>query len=145
MILQKPYMARLVDLFEKYNVSQILRYGVVGICAAMTHALVAFTVFHILTIAPTPSNFSGFVAGAFISYFGSYYFTFKNANGHNGSHTRSLPRFALVWLIGIAINVGLFQTLLSLYAVPFALNVFIAIVLTPTAQYLMLKFWAFKN
>ena len=141
MILQKPYMATLVHLFEKYNLRQVIRYGVVGVCAATAHALVALTAFHLLAVAPTPSNFAGFVSGAIISYLGSYYFTFKSTVGHQ----RSLPRFALVWLIGIAINVGLFQTLLSLYAVPFALNLCIAIVLTPIAQYLMLKFWAFKK
>ena len=130
-----------MHLFEKYNLLQVMRYGVVGICAATTHALVALAAFHLLTVAPTLSNFAGFASGAFISYLGSYYFTFKSTDGHQ----RSLPRFVLVWIIGIAINVGLFQTLLSLYAVPFALNVFIAIVLTPIAQYLMLKFWAFKK
>jgi len=141
MILQKPYMVRLMHMFEKYNLSQILRYGAVGICAATAHALVALVAFHILAFAPTLSNFAGFISGALISYLGSYYFTFKSTD----SHRKSLPRFALVWLIGIGVNVGLFQTLLSLYAVPFALNVFIAIVLTPIAQYLMLKFWAFKK
>jgi len=145
MILRKPHMAKFVQVFEKYNLLQVLRYGVVGVCAATTHALVAMAAFHLLAIAPTASNFAGFVSGALISYLGSYYFTFKSPNGHKYGHKRSLPRFALVWLIGIAINVGLFQTLLSLYAVPFALNVFIAIALTPIAQYLMLKFWAFKK
>lgn len=149
MILRNPYMTKLMQVFEKYNLLQVVRYGLVGICAAGTHALVALAAFHLLAVAPTPSNFAGFVSGAFISYLGSYYFTFKstdgNNGGHSGGHKRSLPRFALVWMIGIAINVGLFQTLLSLYAVPFALNVFIAIALTPIAQYLMLKFWAFKK
>jgi len=144
MILQKPYMVKLVQMFEKYNLSQVLRYGLVGICAASAHGLVAAALFHVLAIHPTLSNFAGFISGAIISYLGSYYFTFNSTDGHSGGHKRSLPRFALVWLIGIAINVGLFQILLSLYAVPFALNVFIAIALTPIAQYLMLKFWAFK-
>jgi len=134
-------MAKFVHMFEKYNLLQVLRYGLVGVCAATTHALVAMAAFHLLAIVPTASNFAGFVSGAFISYLGSYYFTFRSKDGHK----RSLPRFALVWVIGIAINVGLFQTLLSLYAVPFMLNVFIAIVLTPMAQFLMLKFWAFKK
>ena len=134
-------MNHFVQLLAKYNMLQVMRYGLVGICAASTHGLVAMALFHVLALQPTLSNFAGFMSGAMISYFGSYYFTFKSTDGHR----RSIPRFALVWLIGIAINVGLFQTLLSLYAVPFALNVFIAIVLTPIAQYLMLKFWAFKK
>lgn len=134
-------MSHFVQLLAKYNMLQVMRYGLVGICAASTHGLVAMALFHVLAVQPTLSNFAGFMSGAIISYFGSYYFTFKSTDGHR----RSIPRFVLVWLIGIAINVGLFQTLLSLYAVPFALNVFIAIVLTPIAQYLMLKFWAFKK
>ncbi len=141
MILQRPYMTKLLLLIEKYNLFQVMRYGLVGICAASTHALVALGLFHHLSAQPTLSNFAGFVSGAVISYLGSYYFTFKSTDGHG----TSLPRFALVWLIGIIVNVGLFQALLDAYAIPFALNVFIAIVLTPIAQYLMLKFWAFKK
>ncbi|MCF6219785.1 MAG: GtrA family protein [Robiginitomaculum sp.] len=134
-------MISLVMLSRKYNLFQVMRYGLVGVCAASAHGLVAMALFHLLDTPPTLSNFSGFISGAIISYLGSYYFTFKSEDGHG----RSLPRFVLVWLIGIAINVGLFQTLLSLYAVPFALNVFIAVALTPIAQFLMLKFWAFKK
>lgn len=141
MILPKPQIFRLMQIIRKYNLMQVIRYGLVGVCAATTHALIAMGLFHLIAVQPTISNFAGFISGAIISYLGSYYFTFKSTDGHG----KSLPRFALVWLIGIAINVGLFQTLLSLYAVPFALNVFIAIALTPIAQYLMLKFWAFKT
>lgn len=132
-------------MFEKYNLFQVIRYGLVGVCAASAHGLMAMASFHLLALHPTFSNFAGFVSGAIISYLGSYYFTFNSTDVKNGGHKRSLPRFALVWLIGIAINVGLFQTLLTAYAVPFALNVFIAVALTPIAQYLMLKFWAFKK
>ena len=138
-------MTKLLLLIEKYNLFQIMRYGLVGVCAASAHAVIALGLFHHLAVQPTLSNFAGFVSGAVISYLGSYYFTFKSLNGHNGGHGKSLPRFALVWVIGIAINVGLFQALLNAYAVPFVLNVFIAIALTPIAQYLMLKFWAFKK
>jgi len=141
MIYQKPYVIKLIQMFEKYNIWQILRYGVVGVTAATIHVIVAMAVFHLASFAQTPSNFAGFVSGAVVSYFGSYYFTFKSTDGH----TRTLPRFAAVWIIGIAINVGLFQTLLSAFDIPFAVNVFIAIALTPIAQFLMLKFWAFKK
>ena len=126
---------------RRYGLEQVARYGIVGIGAASTHAGTALAFRYLLNAPQTPSNFAGFLAGAVISYLGSYYFTFQSTDGHK----RSLPRFALVWLIGIAINIGLFKALLTAFAVPFALNVFIAIIITPIAQYLMLKFWAFKE
>ncbi|NNC36093.1 MAG: GtrA family protein [Hyphomonadaceae bacterium] len=129
------------NLFEKYNLWQVVRYGCVGVFVASAHALTAFTAYHYLGIDPTLSNFAGFLVGAVLSYLGSYYFTFRLSEGHK----RSLPRFALVWIIGIAINVGLFKVLLTQFDVPFMINVFVAIVLTPIAQFLMLKFWAFKH
>lgn len=118
-----------------------MRYGFVGIFVASCHAATALLLHKYFHIDPTLSNFGGFIVGAILSYLGSYYFTFNSTDGHS----RSLPRFALVWLIGIAINVGLFKALLNAFSVPFALNVFIAIALTPIAQYLMLHFWAFKK
>jgi len=141
MNLPSPFVTLINSSIAKYDLWQVVRYGLVGVCAALVHALVALVVFHQLTAPPTLSNFAGYLSGALVSYLGSYYFTFALKNGHS----RNFPRFALVWLIGISINVGLFQTLHSATSVPFWLNLFIAIILTPIAQYLMLRFWAFKR
>lgn len=138
---QNPMMVSIKNLIEKYHLWQVARYGFVGLFVASAHALTAFCVHHYLNVDPTLSNFAGFVVGAILSYLGSYYFTFRLSEGHK----RSLPRFALVWLIGIAINVGLFKVLLIQFNIPFMINVLVAIVLTPIAQFLMLKFWAFKD
>ena len=131
---------RIQALIKKYNLWQVMRYGFVGLFVASCHAATALLLHRQFHVDATLSNFAGFIVGAILSYIGSYYFTFKITQGHR----KSLPRFALVWLIGIAINVGLFKALLNAFDVPFALNVFIAIALTPIAQYLMLHFWAFK-
>lgn len=133
--------AAFLTLIKRFGLLRVMRYGMVGICAASTHFIMAYLVRHYGHVDPTLSNFAGFISGAVISYLGSYYFTFKSTEGHK----RSLPRFALVWLIGIAINVGLFKILLTRFGVPFELNVLIAIAVTPVAQYLMLRFWAFKD
>jgi len=131
----------ILPLLKRYGLERVARYGIVGVFAASTHAGTALAVRHLAHFPQVLSNFSGFLAGAVISYLGSYYFTFQSSEGHK----RSLPRFALVWVIGIAVNVGLFGALKKLYDTPFLLNVFIAIVVTPIAQYAMLRFWAFKD
>ncbi len=140
-IYRHPLVIKLLAALDKYGLLRVIRYGMVGVCAAGAHALMAMAAFHMMNIDPTISNFMGFVTGAVISYFGSYYFTFKSAEGHK----KMLPRFGLVWLIGIAVNVGLFKAMLTAFELPYAVYVFIAIALTPIAQYLMLRFWAFKD
>ncbi len=141
MNISRQHRHNLLALFARYDLWQVVRYGLVGFCAAATHASVAFLLFWIGRVDPTLSNFGGFASGAVISYLGSYYFTFKRTDGHQ----RSLPRYALVWLIGITINLGLFKTLLGRFGVPFEINVGLAIILTPIVQYLMLRFWAFRK
>ena len=131
----------ITPLLKRFGLERVARYGLVGICAASTHAGTAMVLRYLAHAPQTPSNFAGFLMGAVVSYLGSYYFTFQSDKGHK----HSLPRFALVWLIGIAINLGLFKALLAAFAIPFALNVFIVIAVTPIAQYLMLRFWAFKE
>lgn len=131
----------ITPLLKRFGLERVARYGLVGIFAASAHAGTALALRYLAHSPQTLSNFAGFLMGAVISYLGSYYFTFQTGKGHK----HSLPRFALVWIIGIAINVGLFKALIAAFAVPFALNVFIAIVVTPIAQYLMLRFWAFKD
>ena len=128
-------------LLERYKLLRLFRYGLVGVCAASAHALVAFLAHTIAHIAPTPSNFAGFITGAVISYLGSYYFTFKVTSGHKSA----VSRFALVWIIGILVNVGVFKALLNMFEVPFLINVFVVIALTPILQFVMLRFWAFRH
>jgi len=140
-ISRDPMIKTLNKLIDKYNLWQVFRYGCVGVFVAGAHAITAFCAYNYLRLDPTLSNFAGFVVGAALSYLGSYYFTFKLSEGHK----RSLPRFALVWLVGFAVNVGLFKVLLTEFNIPFMINVLVAIVLTPIAQFLMLKFWAFKK
>lgn len=135
----------ILNTLERLNIWQIIRYGIVGICAASTHALTAMGARHFLHIDPTLSNFSGFVAGAFISYFGSYYFTFADTKTKARTHGNTILRFLAVWVIGIGINVGLFKWALDCFTLPFWLAVLLAIVITPIAQYVMLRFWAFKK
>lgn len=125
---------------QKHGLKSLFRYGLVGIGAAGTHAAMAMISKYALTLDPTLSNFIGFVCGAVISYTGSYYFTFESRD----KHSNTLPRFIIVWLIGIFINVGLFKWAITTFELPFPVSVFLAIVITPIAQFLLLRFYAFR-
>lgn len=136
-----PIFILIYGLLERYKLLRVLRYGLVGICAASAHAAMAFIAHKIIHVPPTPSNFAGFLTGAIISYLGSYYFTFKVTTGHKSA----VARFALVWIVGILVNIGVFKALMDMFEVPFLLNVFVVIALTPILQFIMLRFWAFRH
>lgn len=133
-------LSSLTSIYHALLARSFIRYGLMGLCAAGTHAAIALVCRYLLNLSPSPSNMAGFVTGALISYLGSYYFTFKS----NAPHRAMLPKFALVWIIGIAVNWGLFSALTAANWLPFEGNVLAAIIITPLAQYILLRFWAFR-
>ena len=131
----------ILGLIERYKLWQVMRYGFVGLFVASCHAATTMLLHKHFHIDPTMSNFGGFILARFCPILALIISPLKARMGTSVP----CPVSRLSGSIGITINVGLFKTLLDAFEVPFALNVFIAIALTPIAQYLMLHFWALRR
>ena len=71
---------------------QVVRFGIVGVAATLTHAGVALLAHAALGLPPLRANVMGFLVAFAVSYGGHYHWTFRSGLPHR----TSLPRFLLV-------------------------------------------------
>jgi len=86
----------------KYRVAlaRLIRFGVVGLSATMTHAAILWALVEFLHVRPSIATVCGFLVAFNVSYFGHYYFTFRSTEPHD----RALPGFALTAGMGAVLN-----------------------------------------
>lgn len=131
---------RFEAVLDRFGLAALFRYGLTGAAATTAHASAAMFLFHLVSAPALLANMTGFICGAVISYLGSYYFTFCSSSPHR----EMVLRFLAVWIIGIAVNGGVFSILMAMQVLPFEGNLAAAIIITPLAQFLLLRFWAFR-
>ncbi len=120
---------------------QLMRFGLVGLCAAAVHiSLLAFFV-EIGQLKPLIANIIAFIIAFQVSYWGHRIWTF---NGTTASHRVALPRLFLVCGTGFIANEGLFYVFLTVFNLPYPIAQFFVLSILPLVSFTMGKFWVFK-
>jgi len=118
-------------------VSQIARFGAVGICATLTSYLVALLAAGI--VSPFLANGLGYLGGVGVSYFGHRRFTFRS----NRRHASAFPRFAVASLCGLAASYAALAAALG-YGLPIWTALLVSIGVVPLVSFLVMRAWVFK-
>lgn len=121
----------------------LLRFGVVGVLAALTHYAVAALCIHFALTSAAWANPAGFAVAFWVSYFGHYHFSFE-AVGSVG-HGEALPRFLLTALAGFFTNHLIYLGLLKLTGLSPYVDLFIALVLVAAMTFVLSRYWAFGS
>jgi putative flippase GtrA len=79
---------------------QFLRYVLAGATGTAVHYAVLIVLVQLASIGAVAATTAGAVSGALVNYRLNHRFTFQS----DQLHRRALPRFALVAVLGIAIN-----------------------------------------
>ena len=90
-----PTGYEVLPLLHKF--SRFLLVG--GVCTVLQYALLILFVEEIHT-SPTVASTIGYVASSLVNYLLNYSFTFRSTAGHR----RSVPRFLVIALCGLALN-----------------------------------------
>ena len=121
--------------------SQLTRFGVIGILATAIHAIVYGGLVRFGAALPQLANLVAFMIAFVFSYMGHSRFTFPDKR-HSASRTGS--RFLAAALFGYVLNAGaVFLTTYVLGWQP-AAALFFMVLVTPTAVFLLSKYWAFR-
>ena len=119
----------------------VLRFGISGLTATATHVGV-FTALVELASAPAViASVPAFCAALLVSYGLNYHWTFEAL----GAHRVLLPRFAVVAMLGLGLNVLI--TYLVVDAGGFWYGYALAAVVTsvPAVTYLLSRYWVFRS
>ena len=117
--------------------TEVLRFGLVGVAATLVHASVYL--FCLTYVTPQMANVVGFFCALAISYFGHRYFSFARTAGG-----APVLRFLAVAFLGFSMNAGFVHLMdhgmdaprLAFWCITFV---------TPALTYVLLKFWVFAS
>lgn len=119
----------------------LLRFGLVGALAALTHYVVAAACIHFALTSAAWANPAGFAVAFWVSYFGHYHFSF--GVGDSVAHGDALPRFLLTALAGFFTNHLIYLGLLTFTGLSPYVALFIALVLVAAMTFVLSRYWAF--
>ena len=121
-------------------ITLIIRFGLIGIIAAMVHYATALLLFKMHVCSLVLANFFGFTLAFWVSYFGHFYFSFQTSAGHG----QALPRFIITALCVFLFNDGCVMMLTRFSHLSASIILVLAIILAAGFSFLINRFFAFK-
>lgn len=118
----------------------VLRFAVSGGLATATHILVFVTVVEWLSVRPVVASGIAFVAALFVSYGMNYHWTFSVS----GPHRVMLPRFALVAVLGLLLNLGITYAVVDMAGYWYGYALLLVVLLVPAMTFVLSKLWVFN-
>lgn len=119
---------------------RLLRFGLVGIAATLTHMGVAEAALLAGGLPAVWASVIGFVPAFAVSYLGHARVTFAG----QARHAHALPRFFLIALGGFLASLGLL-TAAQGQPLPEALRLALSIAVIPAITYVLARLWAFAD
>lgn len=137
--LQEPDLA---SPFSAYLAlaSQLLRFGIVGLSAAIIHFSVVALLVERANLAPLVANIFGFLVSFPLSYWGHRFWTFQDTEAQ---HKVAVAKLLLIQLVNFSANESLFYIFLSLH-LPYLLALAIVLIILPIFTFASSKLWAFR-
>ena len=127
-------------LHKRELLRQILVFGVVGVCATLTHYLVALGSVTYLSIPVYLANLLGYLTAVGVSLYGHARFSFKMTVNKS-----LLNKFILVSVgtfLGSEILLFVMESELSL---PHEISLGVVVVTIPVISFILNKFWVFTH
>ncbi len=126
---------------NKAQILQIMRFGLIGVTAAVVHFNTVVMLVQEFQYAPLIANVAGFLIAFQVSYWGHRNWTFSDTAM---SHSDAYPRLMLVQITNFAINEYLYYIFLSLH-LPYQLALIIVIAIMPIFTFITSKWWVFQS
>lgn len=126
----------------KLLTSEILRFGIVGVAATLTHFLVLTLGVERLGLDPAIANGMAFCVALLVTFFGQSLWVFR---GHAGINAATLAKFGVSLLAGLAGNMAIMAICTRVLGLPYQVGFLAGLVIIPAASYVLNKFWVFRR
>lgn len=121
---------------------QLVKFGMVGVGAAMVHFIVALAVIHYCQLSLPVANIIGFVSAFWVSLFGHQFFSF---NATTLPLRQTFWRFFLVAIIGFIVNESCVIALRQITTWSNQWTLATAILLSAAVTFVLSRVFAFKT
>lgn len=117
-----------------------VRFGIVGVASTFIHVAVFSLLVELFGVAPVAASVPAFFTAMLASYGVNRRWTFEA----QGSHRAHLPRYAVVALTGLGLNVLITYVVVNLLGYWYGLALAFVVTVVPVATFLLNRNWAFK-
>lgn len=121
--------------------SSLLRFGITGSLATITHALILSGLVELLTVPAVVASVPAFGAALLLSYGLNYHWTFRAI----GEHRIIFPRFTLVAASGLLLNVLITFLVVNVGGFWYGYALMAVILSVPLLTYLLSNCWVFRS
>lgn len=128
-------------LFKRLPKGEILRFGVVGILATLTHFGVLTLSVETVHLPAAISNGLAFCVAVIVTYLGQSYWVFSNPD-HNLVRIR---KFLMTALGGLLANIALMWGIVNGLGLDYRIGFATALILVPAATFVINKYWVFAR
>lgn len=126
---------------KRILLTQIARFGVVGVMAAAVHLSMVFFLVETYHWQPLVANIFAFLTAFQVSYWGNRRWTFDRTVT---LHRVAFPRLLFLNSMSFVMNEGLFYFFLAVFHLPYMLALFLVLTILPIATFTLSKFWVFR-
>ena len=119
----------------------LIRFGLTGILATMAHAAVFVLLIEVVSLRPVYAAVPAFLTALGVSYGLNYRWTF----GAEGPHHRVFPRFVLVCVTGLLLNLLITYLVVDRWLLGYGYALLAVVTLVPPSTYLLSRFWVFNR
>lgn len=123
------------------TVKQAIKYGVVGVSNTLITAIVIWIMMKVLGFSDVVSNITGYVAGVLNSFIWNKQWTFQSSAGWVGSAVR----FGIVFGICYLLQLGVLMYLNEHLSIDPYYNQLLAMAFYTVINFIMNKFYTFKD
>jgi putative flippase GtrA len=135
-------LASLLSLYQTYStvITQLFRYGIVGLCAAGVHfASVVFLV-QIVGYTPLMANMFVYPCSFQVSYWGHRLWTF---DGTTTPHLTAFPKLVMIQIVNFLVGQSLFYIFLRMH-IPYQVGLLILLSTLPIFTFISSRLWVFN-
>jgi len=119
----------------------LIRFGLTGGLATLTHVMVFVLLVEWAAVRPVFAALPAFLMAVGVSYVLNYRWTFTAT----GPHRVLLPRFVLISVTGLALNLLITYLFVDLWGLWYGLALLTVILVIPISTYLLSRFWVFRR
>lgn len=117
-----------------------VRFGIVGVVATFIHVAVFSMLVELFRVVPVVASVPAFLTAMLASYGVNHRWTF----GAQGSHEVYLPKYAVVAVLGLGLNVLITYLIVNLLDSWYGYALALVVMVVPSATFLLNRNWAFK-
>ena len=121
--------------------SSFLCFGLVGAFATLIHVSIFMMLVEIIGVSPVLASIPSFLVAMLFSYAANHRWTFQAST----LHAIYLPRFSLVSVTGMSINVFITYMVVNLLGLEYGVALVMVVTSIPILTYLLNKNWTFKD